>query len=141
MVKMNASRRRFPRLALGLLALLTVVTGPAGDAGARSASSADRALLTVSIRGQAETTGPVCLVLRDKTENMVVGSYCDNDATDQDPAARSILIDLPHRSFSVDVQAPGAEVRSVSPRSFTLDRDRTIQVTLAKPRADRGRRS
>jgi hypothetical protein len=85
----------------------------------------------VIVVGLNRASGAVCLTLRDLTENMVVGSYCDGETTDGDVRPGRISLDLPQRSFAVDARAPGARIERVTPGRFKLGRQQTIVVRLA----------
>src|SRR3712207_2333136 len=68
-------------LAIALLVVVPVVSGadPAG------AGASDRGRLVVVVRFDARgAVQGTCVVLRDLTVGMAIGSYCDNDDTDQD---------------------------------------------------------
>jgi hypothetical protein len=125
----RCGRRILGRSIVGgsLAVALTIV--PALTARGAAVGGA-RGQVTVMVVGAGRATGPVCLTLRDLTKNMVVGSYCDGDTVDNDARVGRISLDLPRRSFAVDARAPGAKVKSVTPRHFQLGRRQTIVVRL-----------
>jgi hypothetical protein len=110
---------------------VALTTAPLLTASTDAAVGGTRGQVTVVVYGLKHATGPVCLKLRDLTENMVVGSYCDGDTTDGDPRAGRIALDLPQRSFAVGARAPGASVQRVTPQRFELGRRQTVVVRLA----------
>lgn len=118
------------RLATGALLATSLVIGPMLADGASAAASGARGQLIVSVVGGQRGSSPVCITLRDRTENMVVGSYCDGDKADRDRHRGRISLDLPRRSFAIDARAPGATVESISPRHFELGRRQVVVVRL-----------
>jgi hypothetical protein len=119
------------RLFVGVGLAVGLMISPVLSVRGADAVGGTRGQVTVMIVGVNRATGPVCLILRDLTVNMVVGSYCDGDSGDLDSHTGRISLDLPQRSFAVDARAPGAKVESVTPRHFQLGRRQTIVVRLA----------
>jgi hypothetical protein len=123
------------RLVIGfLVAAIAIVPAVSGAAGAVDPT---RGRVQVTVVGVARASGPVCLTLRDLTENMVVGSYCDGDVTDQNPSPGRIALDLPRRSFAVDASARGGTVESVTPGQFVLGVRQSVVVRLARTESSR----
>jgi hypothetical protein len=119
------------RLVAGGSLAIALTIAPVLSARSFAAVGGARGQVTVMVVGLSRATGPVCLTLRDLTENMVVGSYCDGETGDGDSRSGRISLDLPQRSFAVDARSPGARVASVTPRRFQLGRQQTIVVRLA----------
>jgi hypothetical protein len=119
------------RLIVGGSLAVALTVAPVLSVRSVAAVGGTRGQVTVMVVGHNRATGPVCLTLRDLTENMVVGSYCDGETGDSDSRSGRISLNLPQRSFAIDARAPGATVESVSPRHFQLGRRQTIVVRLA----------
>jgi hypothetical protein len=132
----NRWRRGFGfagRLLAGSILAVALTVAPVLAVRSVAAVGGTRGEVTVKVVGANRASGPVCLVLRDLTINMVVGSYCDNDTGDGNPRTGIISLNLPQRSFAVDALAPGVTVASVTPRHFHLTRRQTIVIRLAAP--------
>jgi hypothetical protein len=119
-------------VGVALATALAIWPSLAGSTGAPVGGT--RGQLLVSVVGGRQGTGPVCVTLRDLTERMVVGSYCDGDDADGDSRRGRIALDLPRRSFAVDARVRGGTIESISPRHFDLGRRQTVVVRLGSKR-------
>jgi hypothetical protein len=119
------------RLTIGasLVGIMTMVPTFGGSAGVEAQDARGR--VTVTVVG-GRNAGPACVTLRDVTKQMVVGSYCDGDLADLNQRDGRIELDLPRRSFVVDVRVPDASIKSISPKRFELGKRQSIVVRVER---------
>jgi hypothetical protein len=130
----NPVARVIGRFVIGVALATALAIWPSLAEGTGAAVGGTRGQLLVSVVGGGQGTGPVCVTLRDLTEQMVVGSYCDGDDADGDSRRGRIALDLPRRSFAVDARVRGGTIESISPRHFDLGRRQTVLVRLGSKR-------
>jgi hypothetical protein len=117
------------RVTIGVSVVGAIVLVPAfgGSSGVEARGSRGR--VTVAVVG-GRNAGPACVTLRDLTKQMVVGSYCDGDVADLNLHTGRIELDLPQRSFAIDVRVPGASVTRISPQTFDLGSRQSVVVRV-----------
>lgn len=117
------------RLAMGASVIGAVVFVPFFNTPSTAEARGSRGRLSIAVVGDRQR-GSACVTLRDLTENLVVGSYCDGDLTDLNRRVGRIELDLPQRSFAIDARVSGASVSSISPNHFELRSRRSIVVRV-----------